>query len=297
MRTFLTILAIPLLFGGCAGAGTSGGPSSSNAPSAAPSSAAKYSVATGADKLVLRLADEGGFVAPGFLLTRTPQFALYGDGRVIVPGPVDAISPGPLLPNLRQMHVTPDEIQKILAAADAAGLLGPDASYRATNIMDASTTVFTTIVAGKVHITSAYALSESGATGDSPDAVAQAKLLDFQGKIQNLAGFLGRPAADDQAYEPTGMEVFPNVAPPSDGSSPTPQVVTWPLAADPATGGQPTLVEGTRCILVQGTDLAKFLAVAKNANALTVWTAPSGRYTVQVRPLYPEESGCSTGAA
>jgi len=39
---------------------------------------------------------------------------------VIVGGPVIEIYPAPLLPNLRLLRVTSDEIQKILTAADNA---------------------------------------------------------------------------------------------------------------------------------------------------------------------------------
>jgi hypothetical protein len=292
MRTLVSILAVSFLAAACAGSGASG----SAAPSPTPSSSPKYAVEAGPDKLTLRLTDEGGFVAPGFLLTRLPRFALYGDGRVIVPGPVVAISPGPLLPNLRQLHVTPAEMQMIVAAADADGLLGPDATYTATNISDASTSVFTTIVDGGTHVISAYALSESGTGANATEAAARAKLQDFQAKILDLAGFLGRPVSDAESYQPTAMRVFLSSAQAPDPSGPTPQVVTWPLVADPASTGQATANDGVRCVALSGTDLTAFMAVARTANTLTIWTAASGRYAVSVRPLYPEESGCPSTA-
>jgi hypothetical protein len=114
-------------------------------------------------------------------------------------------------------------------------------------------------------------------------------LIDFEKKIQNLDGFLGRKLTDS-AYQAAGIEIFPSAA--SAGGSPAPHVVTWPLATDPAKG-QPTTVDGTLCILASGGDLTSFLAVAKNADTTTLWSAPSGSYTLAVRPLFPDEAGCS----
>jgi hypothetical protein len=256
-------------------------------------------VATQPDKLILRIATGGGFVAPGYLLSAVPEFALYGDGRIVVPGPVAEIYPGPLLPNLLVERVTPTEIQKIVAAADGAGLLGPDASFDAVGIADASTTVFTTVVDGRAHRISAYALSESGGrgpTGDPTVEAARAKLAQFWTQMSDLSTFLGRPVSDTEAYVPTGMRVFLGDAGPADPAQPTAQVVAWPLTADPAQVGQPTAVQGTVCVALTGADLSIFLGVARTANAAAVWTYGSARYAVTVRPLYPNESGCAGGA-
>jgi hypothetical protein len=294
MRKMLSILTIPLLVAGCAGAG-GGNPSGSTAPqtppSTAPTTGPTYSVETGSNKLILRLAIDGGFVAPGYILTRMPIVALYGDGRVIVGGPVVEIYPGPLLPNLRQLHVTAAEIQRILVAADADGLLGPDASYMATNIADAGTSTFTTIVDGKTHSIGAYALGEGGTIDDAAATAARAKLLDFSNKITDLSKFLGRTLSDAEAYVPTEMRVLVGPVPGADPNFPNPQVVNWPLTVDPESG-QKTTSPGLTCFAVGGADLTAFLKVATGANAQTIWFAPSGRFSVSVRPLYPEESGC-----
>jgi hypothetical protein len=296
MRKMLSILTISTLLAGCAGTGGGGSPAGSTALSTAgstnPTAAAPtYSVETGSDKLILRLAIDGGFVAPGYLLTRLPIVALYGDGRVIVGGPVIEIYPSPLLPNLRQVHVTPAEIQRILAAADTDGLLGPDANYNATNIADAGTSTFTTIVDGKVHAISAYALAESGTTDDVAATAARAKLLDFSNKITDLSKFLGRTLSDAEAYTPTEMRIFVGPLPGDDPAFPNPQVVTWPLTLNPK-AGQATAQPNVTCIAIGGADLTAFLKAASGANLRTIWSAPSGRFSVTVRPLYPEESGC-----
>jgi len=295
MRRPISILAIALLVLGCGGPGAGGSAApATNVPSrtAPATTSPAYDVGTGARDLIFRLNNDGGFVPPSYMLTHLPSVALYGDGRVIVQGPVIEIYPAPLLPNLRQMHVTSAEIQTILAAADADGLLGPDASYDATGIMDAGTSVFTTVVGGKTHRISAYALSESGTTSDAAAAAARKKLQDFQDKITDLSTFLGRTVSDAEAYAPTEMRVLIGPEPAADPNFPNPQLVTWPLTMSPKSGQpikqQPNLV----CLAISGPDLASFMKVAGGANALTVWSAPAGRFAVSVRPLYPEESGC-----
>jgi hypothetical protein len=284
MRKLISILGIGLMTAACATAGASGSPGTTPAP--------QYNVATGSDQLVLRIATGGGLVPVEYLLTHKPWFALYGDGRIIVQGPVIEIYPAPLLPNLRQMHVTPAEIQKILAAADNAGLLGPDASFNATDIYDAGTTTFNTIVDGKTHTINAYALGIDAATADATVADARRKLSDFQGRMDALSAFLGREISDAEAYDAATMRVFAGPTDTTDPNGLTRQVVAWPLNVDPGTAGEATKAPQTRCLVLTGPDLEAFLAIAKTANGLTIWTYGAGRYSVMVRPLYPDETGC-----
>ena len=82
----------------------------------------------------------------------------------------------------------------------------------------------------------------------------------------------------------------------ADASATGIQVLPWPLAANPATAGAPTLADGVTCLLLSGADLTTFVNAAKAANALTVWTFASARYSARPRPLYPDESGCAGGA-
>ena len=132
MRKLISLLGIGLLAAACSTAGAT------NRPDSTPAS--HYNVATGADQLLLRVTTGGGLLPPGAQLTHKPWFALYGDGRIVVEGPRTETYPAPLLPDLRQMQVTPTEIQKIVGEADRAGLLGPDARFDAVDIYDASTT-------------------------------------------------------------------------------------------------------------------------------------------------------------
>jgi hypothetical protein len=299
MRKLVSLLVIALLIAMAAACTTSGASTSPNASGGdfSPSARANghHTVTADPKTPILKITNSGGLAPPGYQLTEVPIFALYGDGCVIVRGAVDAMYPGPLLPNLRELRVTPDDIQKILAAAETAGLLGPDASYEQPGIADAETVVFRTTAGGATHVVDAYALSEAVGGPAGPDEAARTKLRDFEAHILNLAGLLGR-AINDASYQPTSMRVFAQSASATTQSGLTPQEPAWPLTQDPAIAGQPSIVPGVRCIAIDGEDLASFMEAAKTARSNTVWTAHSGRYSVTVRPLYPDESGCPSMA-
>lgn len=297
-RLLVPLLAAGLLASACTAAPVGNGSASpsaspSTAPIASPTSGPSmaYRLPDDPKAVILRIDTAGGFVAPGFFLTHMPQFSLYADGRVITPGPVIAIYPGPLLPNLRESQLTPAEVQRLLGAADEAGLLGPDASYDAQGVADAGTTTFTTTVDGKTHRISAYALGigSDGLLGSAEIAQRQ-KLADFLTKVGDLKALLGRTPSDVE-YVATHVRVF--VAAPAKPEPPmTQQVLPWPLTVDLATGAK-THIEGTRCLLLGGADATTFTAAARTANALTVWRTSTGSYSTQVRPLLPDESGCT----
>ena len=84
----------------------------------------------GADELVLRVATGGGFVPVEYNLKAVPGFSLFGDGRLIVQGPVIEIYPGPALPNLQVSQLTEEGVQAILEEGRAAGLLGSSTPVR-----------------------------------------------------------------------------------------------------------------------------------------------------------------------
>jgi hypothetical protein len=285
MRRLVSLLTIGLFLAACGSGGAT-----ASAPASMP--ARTYGVATGSDQLVLRIASGGGLVPPQYTMTQTPLFALYGDGLIVVKGPVDSKFPGPLLPNLRQMRVTPVEIQRIIAFADAAGLLGPNARFDATNIFDAGTTTFTATVDGQTHTIGAYALGYEVTVADAVLAEARKKLSGFQDKLGDLATFLNREISDAAAYDAAATRLFPSPVDASGQGDQTRQTLAWPLSVDPGTSGEATKVPKTRCLVVTGSEQASFLTIAKTANSQTLWSFGANSYSVLVRPLYPDESGC-----
>jgi hypothetical protein len=245
--------------------------------------ATHYEVSTNPTEAVLKIDGWAGPPSPSEL-EFMPTLVVYGDGRVVDPGYSES-----LVPELYQYHVSPDEIQQILAAADEAGLLGPDAYYGASGIhvYDVAYTTFITTVGGRVHEIGAYALGY-GDTDDESLTAARAKLEKFSGEMSSLDVFLGRKISWEP-YEPTAIRVFPSSFPTGLTAD---KVIAWPLDVDPSTGGEPTSYADYRCIVLSGSDLAEFVAAAKTATWKTAWSEGEGSYQVLARPLFPDERGC-----
>jgi hypothetical protein len=247
--------------------------------------------ATGHD-VVLRIDTVGGFLAPQALLRQLPVFALYSDGRLVVPGPQIEIYPGPALPNLQVRTVSPEGIQAILAAAKAAGLLGPDRHYDAIRVADAPTTIFTVLADGVRHTVSVQALGTEQSPDASPEEIAaRAKLSALQSKLSDLSSWL--PAGSlgkESAYRPVEMRVYVFAYAPSEDLMQ--KTVDWPLGSFQGFQPLPDQAE-TRCGTVTGNDLGRVLAAAGQANELTPWMADGERWALVFRPLLPDESGCT----
>jgi hypothetical protein len=248
---------------------------------------------TGADELVLRVSNGGGFVPVEYNLRSVPGISIFGDGRMVIEGPQIEIYPGPALPNLQVRQLTEDAIQTILEEARKAGLLGADANYDFPCVADASTTTFTVVADGSTHTVSAYALGPEDA-GDCPgiDAEARAELFEFQGKLGGLDGWL--PAGSIGTEEPfTGdeMRVYvgdyrgePDLAQPA---------VAWPLEAPlQEFGARDATFADYRCGVVAGEDFEALLEQARTANELTPWTSDGERFALILRPLLPDEHTC-----
>jgi hypothetical protein len=252
---------------------------------------------TGPGDLVLRLRHVGGFAPASFHFTQTPAITVYGDGTVIVPGPVPAIYPGPAMPNLQRATISPAGIQKLLEAAREAGLLGPDAHYDLGGIMDASTAEFTVNGGGGVHTVSAYALMEGMQVpqGTDPAVVAaRAKLATFQSMLGNLEGLLGTDIGPWTSYEAAAVQLLVTNGAPQDDQGLGQEPIAWPL--DTPLGGfgetHPDLFQGERCGVVTGDDLEALRPLLAQANSLTPWTDDDAAFGIGIRPLLPDETGC-----
>jgi hypothetical protein len=303
--TKLAIAAIVLSLlaaacGGIGGDGNGAGSGSTSGPSGSSGGTGAISYPTGADDLVLRVETSGGFVTPQTTLRTVPQVSIFGDGRMIQQGPVTEIYPGQALPNLQQSQLTDAAVQSILAEAEKAGLLGPDADYPYPCISDLPTTVFTVNADGQTHTISAYALSvearggASGPTMQCPNVNTEARtqLAEFQRKLGDLASWL--PAGSvgaEQPYTPTEMRVY--VGPYQGDPQLEQHQIAWPLATPLASFGDPDAnLPDLRCGVVSGDDLATLYPDAERANELTPWTSDGDRFALTFRPLLPDEHGC-----
>jgi hypothetical protein len=291
----IPLLALTLLAAACGGIGDDGGGPGSGGGG----SDERIEHPTGADELILRIYQGGGFVPVEYNLRNLPGVSIYGDGRMIVQGPVIEIYPGPAMPNLQVTRLTEPAIQAILAEAEAAGLFGADASYDYPCVTDLPTTTFTVNADGATHSISAYALgfADGGmSTGqcEGVDIAAREKLYDFSTKLGDVRSWLPAGSfSDEEPFTPSALRVYvtryrgavePELEQPE---------VAWPLGTALRRFGEPDPnLQEYRCGVVEGQDLDALLPEAQAANELTPWSSDGATYGLVFRPLLPDESGC-----
>jgi hypothetical protein len=252
---------------------------------------------TGANQVILRISQGGGFTPINFNLTNIPMVSLFGDGLFVTPGAQIEIYPGPALPAIAQERLSVAAIESLLQAALDAGL-DTDRDYTdlgRVGIADASTTTFILTVEGKTHITNVYALGELGAKPDgmSQDEYrARQQLLSFQAKASDLSWLPEGSTSDAGSFQPAVVRVFVSDYQPDQSLTEPP--IGWPLTPGLASFGEPISggLQGMRCGAVDGADAQTLLTLAEEANQLTPWTSDGARYATLFRPLLPDESGC-----
>ena len=250
------------------------------------------------DKVIFRVSWDGGFVTPETLLGRVPMGVVYADGRVITQGPVLAIYPGPLMPNLQERTLSPEALDRLIALAREQDLL-KDVRYDFPGIADAADTVLEINLDGKSYRLNAYALAEAGMEGEIAPAVGVTP-ADKAGRTamrEFIDALLAVPETDyvDQphAYEFESLRLYVKPAEIVENSEfPGEQPpIAWPLD-DLATAG--TLIDNPsvdRCLVVHGDDLATVLPLLQGANQLSVFESGTEVYSLVPRPLYPDENG------
>ena len=236
------------------------------------------------DAPVLQVRSEGGFTMPEALLNRPPRFTLLADGRLIYDGPVIAIYPGPLLPNLQQVTLTNDEMEEVLAMIAEMGMpqiVEESDDSNANFIADATTEVLTYWDREGPHVYSAYALG----LGDS----AESRTTAFRGLVELLDGFTASRSSVE--YQSVRVQIYASIS----YGAPDPEFVDvreWPLAESPETFDIPTDNWGCRVF-----DDPSILDAFSDATQVTEWSQPSPDGDSQnvrllVRPLLPGEEGC-----
>ncbi|MBA3604409.1 MAG: hypothetical protein M3487_02830 [Actinomycetota bacterium] len=190
-----------------------------------------YVHASGAEDVVIEIGFEGGFVPVEIAFTRVPNLLVTGDGRAIETGPVIAIFPGPLLPNLQQRSISEAAVQTLLARADELGLLADIQYARNDLIADAPDTVVRISVDRATYEHRAYALGLG--EGGETDA-ARVNLAEFAAAAADLAGTVGEAELGPQAPF-DGEEYLVRATPVGPGETAggdvEPTIVEWPPAS------------------------------------------------------------------
>jgi hypothetical protein len=253
------------------------------------------------DQLVLRVAFQGGFVAPQVLLSRFPTLTLLGDGRMIVEGAQDMIYPGPALPAVLVRRLNEAGMQAVLAEVIDSGAFGSSGEFRGARnvIMDAADTVFTLRAGGREVRVVVYALNEfdtsANTGGVSADEVAIYKALShLDARLTTLDQWLPSSDWTDPSWKPFIPESLRLVvrnatADPPDESGIANQLLPWPGSSDPASFGALTTIDGSRCGVVSGQEATAWYAALTTANTLTRFVQGGDRYQVIARQLAPDE--------
>jgi hypothetical protein len=289
LRGTLIAAAVPLflLLGACAQPTASGSPADSAGTGTGTPESTQARLPGGND-LVLRTETYGGFVAPDLVLGRFPQVSVYGDGRVITEGAVPSIYPGPALPNLQVSMITSELIRQLVSDGVAAGVRN-GSELGQPGVADAPTTRVTVVTAAGKQVVTINALSEAPSNDRRLTTVQRDARTKIAAYVKKLGALANRPGAQSSNYQPTAVLVYASPwAKPAGG--PVPPAQAWPGPALPGSDVDPATRAG--CVAVTGDQTAKVVAAAKGANALTPWTAGSGKWKIVFRPLLPDENSC-----
>ena len=198
-RLPLAVVSLALLVAACAAGGAPA--SGSGGPSAQPPEGG-VDHPTGANDIVLRMEEGGGFVPIEFVATQAPVFTLYGDGRVVFQqqqetfpeaGPDGIVRGQPW----RIAQLDAGQIEELLTFALGPGGLGAAReNYGNDMVADAGTTTFTIDAGGVKKTVAIYALGMEGA----PDADARKAFEQLANRLRDFDS--GGTIASD-VYAPT----------------------------------------------------------------------------------------------
>ncbi|HMA46179.1 MAG TPA: hypothetical protein VKP11_03090 [Frankiaceae bacterium] len=246
-------------------------------------------------RLLLRVTTEGGFIGPAANLAAVPMVSVYADGRIMTPGPVDAVYPGPLLPPVAVKDVGPAGAQAIIAAIRAAGLDRAGTGGGIGN-PDAATDVFAVSIDGAT-ITSRFHLGGGpggpGLPGVATPDPSVAAAEDLLTRLTDPSETWGTASPATSTLTPTAYRIFVAPGAPAGDGSTTAPAVAWPLATPLDQFGAPAVpdrgITGLRQGAVLGADAATLGPVLAAASALTGFSSGGTLYTLFVRPLLPDE--------
>ena len=246
--------------------------------------------APGANELVMQVTTGGGFVPIEYQVTLVPEFSLYGDGRVIVPGPQIEIYPRPALPNIQTTVVPEKSVQAMLTAARGAGLFDPAFDYGQPSVADGPTTTLVINADSATNRSAIYALTVAGAGGlTEKQRQARKGVSNLIGDLTVVSPFAsGEVVWESFAFSALAVYSAPAGDDPVD--APAANHLDWPLG-DLSALGEPVQNGGLRKMVVSGADLEELRPLLEQATELTAWRSGGVDYRLLLRPLLPGEAG------
>jgi len=244
-----------------------------------------------ADSAVIRIEIEGGFVPPGFDFRQLPSVLIAGDGRSYSEGVTTEEYPGPLVRPIQVRTIDEAGIQRLLALAEEAGLLGAAPDYAGgENIADAPDTVVTISANGTTYVHRAYALGIEGPGTGRESSPARQTLHEFVEQLQDLDSAVGDGALGEytvletKAYRmrATGVQEID-----IEGLDPAPARVNWPDSVGIA------LRDAEDCALVSAEQVGTLFAESRDNTVFTEGDAETASlYQLAVIAQLPGDAEC-----
>lgn len=272
----------------------------------APADPGPGGVPAGVGAPVVQVWSAGGFVPVGRDFSQVPELTVYEDGTIITPGPQIRIYPGPLLPYVLVSQLDAADVEAIVAAARAAGLLTAAPDYGMPGVADLPTTHIAITVDGVTYEHAAYALGYvsgegmdgAGMDGEGVDGAgvppavvsglteeqvaARAVLAEFLTQVNGIA----LAEADTTEYAPTAVAMFAWALEGSDAATqPEAEVVPWPIDTP--------LADAHECTVIDGDAASVLLTALGTATQTTYFEQDGVTYQAWVRPLLPHETSCA----
>jgi hypothetical protein len=231
------------------------------------------------DDFVIQISYEGGLIPMEFAFVNTPALVLTDDGRLVVPGAIPEIYPGPLVPVLNQRTISEEGVDAYLDLVEEYGLLEHRQYEGNDMIADAAVSVVRIRVDGEEYVHSAYALGFDDET--DPDRSA---LQEFVELALDPATFVDADALGEEvAFETDTYLVLSYESDPSLEADiePAPEVVDWPA------GASVRLADATVCAEVPYDEVDDVL---DEATQLTWFDDDGVTYRVAATPRLPGRS-------
>lgn len=232
--------------------------------------------------VLLTVTSEGGFVPVEFNLDRMPRYVLLADGTLIYQGPVPAIFPGPLLPNVQVTEATATQMDEIRQLVEEMGLPEIDEFIDDSNaemVADATTEFITYYDDNGTHRLGIYALGITEG-GGSTERILASELIEVLGEV--VATGESRPYSTERLQVAAG--------PALEFEDAGGRVEPWPLEVDFSEMTEWAM--GWRCVEIEGAEVGELLEVFADANQATRWDTSDEELTIKARPLLPGEDAC-----
>ena len=226
-----------------------------------------------------------------------PTVVITGDGLAVTQGPVPAIFPGPLMPNLQARQLSEAGRAEIITAARELGLLDGTRDFTpGPPVMGGvSGRIELTVDGAPVVLTGdPAALIECVTTPCEPPIGSPAAFAEFWRRLEDLESWIPNELGTEAPYEAPAYAILVGPAPTPDPNLPQ-DPMDWPLEQPLALFGGPVADGSYRCGMASGEDAVTLRPALEAANQLTQWIQDpetSAAFGLAVRPMVPGEDVC-----